>query len=112
MLNKVTSAARVLLVLVAIAAAFANVPFAAAALLVLGGVSAITNSWEDNGRILLVAIVLTLGAKSLDAIPVAGAYLAAVFTGLGTAAIGASIVGLSIGLARRVRSDWTAPASS
>jgi hypothetical protein len=109
-MDKVYGSARVLAVVLAIAAAFLTVPSIAVALLALGAISAFGNTPEDNVRVFLVAIVLSIGAKSLDAVPLIGVRLDAIFTGIGTAAIGASLVGVTLGLARRIHADWAPPA--
>jgi hypothetical protein len=97
---------RVLAVILAIASAFVSVPMAAFALLVLGGISAISNDSEKNSRTYLITIVLILGAQALEAIPVAGAPLATIFAALGTAFVGASIVAITITIGCRIKSDW------
>jgi hypothetical protein len=106
-MRKLYAVARALAVLVAIVAAFVTVPYAALVLLILGAVSGIGNNLETSSRVFLVAIVLSVGSKSLDAIPAVGQYLDTVFTGIGTAAIGASIVGVVMGLYTRSMADWS-----
>jgi hypothetical protein len=105
-MGKLYAVARALAVLVAIAAAFVTVPYVAIVLLVLGAISAIGNTAENNIRVFLVAIVLAVGSKALIAIPTVGADLSVIFGGIGTAAIGASIVGVCTGLYARTKSDW------
>ena len=53
-----------------------------------------------------MAIVLLLGAKSLETIPFAGPYLATIFASLGIAFVGASIVAIVITLGYRLERDW------
>ena len=72
-MEKIYSASRALAVLLAIVAAFVAAPHIAVLLLVFGGVAAIGNNSEMNSRNYLIAIVLTVGAKALEVIPVAGA---------------------------------------
>jgi hypothetical protein len=107
-MGKVYAAARALAVLVAIAAAFATIPYVAAILLALGFVSGIGNSNEDSMRVFVIAIVLMLGSKLLDAVPGAGGYLVTMFTGLGTAAFGSAVAGIVLGLYRRTVGELTA----
>jgi hypothetical protein len=106
-LEKLCAAARAIAVLIAIIAAFVAVPQTAVILLVLGGIAGICNAPEDNLRAYLVTVLLILGAKSLDVIPVAGAPLAMIFGNIGTAMLGYSIVAIAIRLAMRVKRDWT-----
>jgi hypothetical protein len=106
-MGKIYAAARAIAVILAIASAFVAIPNVVLLLLVLGGISAIGNDSEKNSRTYLIAIVLILGAKALEAIPVAGAALATIFAALGTAATGASMVAITITLACRIKSDWT-----
>jgi Flp pilus assembly pilin Flp len=100
-----------LAVILAIVAAFITVPFVVAALLVLGAIADITNTPEQNIRIFLITIVLLLGAKALGDIPVVGTWLSAIFSNIGTAVLGASIMAIVLGLYARVKSDW-APATT
>jgi len=102
-LEKLYAAARALAVLVAIIAAFVELPYAVVILLVLGGLSAVD---EDNVKTYLIAIVLAIGAQALNAIPAVGTQLAAIFAGIGTAAIGGSIVAVTLTLIMRIKSDW------
>jgi hypothetical protein len=111
-MGKVYAGARALAILVAIAAAFAVIPYVAVILLVLGAISAIGNTPEDSSRVFLIAIVLLIGSKALDAIPGIGAGLDVIFSGIGTAAFGASVLSIVLGLGRRIQSDWVKPASS
>ena len=106
-MDKIYAAARAIAVILAIATAFVAIPNAALLLLVLGGISAIGNDSEKNSRTYLIAIVLAIGAKTLEVIPAAGTALATIFASLGTAAIGAAMVAITITLACRIKSDWT-----
>ena len=105
-MNVITAAARALAVILAIASAFVTAPLIPALLLVLGGIAALNNNSEKNSRNFLMTIVLILGAGSLAAIPVIGATLATIFTSLGVAFIGASIVAIVVTLAYRFKRDW------
>lgn len=105
-MNNVSAAARACAIIVAIASAFVTVPLIASLLLIFGGIAAIGNSSEKNNKNFLMAIVLTLGAKSLQTIPFAGSYLATIFASLGIAFVGASIVAITITLGYRLERDW------
>jgi hypothetical protein len=105
-MSKLYGAARALAVLAAIAAAFVTVPYIAAVLLVLGAIAGVGNTAEDNTRVFIIAIVLAVGSKSLEAIPGAGGYLATIFGGIGTAAFGAAVTGVVTGLYRRTMVDF------
>jgi hypothetical protein len=74
-------------------------------LFVFGGIAATDNS-EKNSRNYLITIVLLLGAKTLQVLPVIGSYLATIFASLGIAFVGASIVAIVITLAYRFKRDW------
>ena len=106
-MDKISALARALAILIAIIAAFVVIPQAAVILLVLGGISAIVNTPEDNMRLYLVTVLLILGAKSLEVIPAAGPSLAAIFTNIGLATLGYSIVAISIRIVLRIKNDWT-----
>ncbi len=105
-MHKVTAAARLLAVLLAIASAFINVAVMAPVLFILGGIAAIGNTSDRNAKNYLITIVLILGATTLRVIPYIGGYLATIFTSLGIAFIGASIVAITITLEARMRQDW------
>ena len=98
MMSKVYAGALALGVLVAILSAFVSIPSVALILLVLGGVAAIGNNAEDNTRVFLVALVLAVGAHSLDVVPVVGSDLSTIFSGLGAVAIGSSLVAITLSL--------------
>jgi uncharacterized membrane protein HdeD (DUF308 family) len=105
-MHKVTAAARLLAVLLAIASAFITYTMIGPVLLILGGISAVGNTSESNAKNYLITIVLILGAQALGLIPYVGSYLAMIFASLGIAFIGASIVAITITLASRIRQDW------
>lgn len=105
-MDKLCALARALAILVAIVAAFVVIPQVAVILLVLGGISAICNTPEDNMRLYLVTVLLILGAKGLEVIPAVGPALATIFTNIGVATLGYSIVAISIRIVLRIRNDW------
>ncbi|HEY2482776.1 MAG TPA: hypothetical protein VGI30_11345 [Caulobacteraceae bacterium] len=111
-MSKLCGAARALAVLLAIVAAFVTVPYVVPVLLILGAISAITNTPENNSRIFVITIVLLLGAEKLTAIPAVGTWLAAIFGNFGTALLGASILAIALGVYTRVKSDWVPSTSS
>ena len=105
-MSEISAAARALAVILAIASAFISVPLMAPLLLVFGGIAAIKNNSEKNSRNFLITIVLILGARTLQVIPVIGSYLATMFISLGIAFIGASMVAIVVTLAYRIKRDW------
>lgn len=105
-MNEISAAARAIAVILAIASAFVSVPLMATLLLVFGGIAAIKNNSDKNSRNFLITIVLLLGARTLQTIPVVGAYLATIFKSLGVAFVGASIVAIVVTLAYRIKRDW------
>lgn len=105
-MNEIAAAARGLAVILSIVSAFVSVPLTAPLLLVFGGIAAIKNDSERNARNFLITIVLLLGAKTLEVLPVVGVQLAAIFTSLGIAFVGASIVAIVITLTLRLKRDW------
>lgn len=105
-MNKISAAARACAIIVAIASAFVSAPLIPTVLLLFGGIAAIGNSAEKNSKNILMAILLILGAKTLQTIPFAGSYLATIFASLGTAFVGASIVAVTITLGYRLERDW------
>jgi hypothetical protein len=111
-LNKLYAVARLLVVVVAIAAAFVTIPSVAAILLILGAIAGVGVAKEDRTRLYLVALLLVVASKILAEIPgVAGAYLSGIFGNLGTGYVGASVLALTLSLLASIRQDWTkAPA--
>jgi hypothetical protein len=105
-MEKISAAARVLAVILAIASAFVSNSLIVPVLLLLGGIAAIGNSPERNSKNYLMTLVLVLGAATLQAIPIAGSYLATIFSSLGAAFVGASIVAITITLEYRIQRDW------
>jgi hypothetical protein len=105
-MNEISAAARALAVILSIVSAFVSVPLTAPLLVVFGGIAAIRNNSEKNSRNYLITIVLLLGAKTLEVLPVIGPYLATIFASLGIAFVGASIVAIVITLAYRFQRDW------
>ena len=105
-MNEICAAARALAVILSIASAFISVPLTAPLLFVFGGIAAIKNNSERNVRNFIITIVLILGAKTLQVLPVVGTYLATIFASLGIAFVGASMVAITITLALRLKRDW------
>jgi hypothetical protein len=105
-MNEIAAAARGLAVILSIVSAFVSVPLTAPLLLVFGGIAAIKNDSERNARNFLITIVLLLGAKTLGVLPIVGPHLAVIFTSLGIAFVGASIVAIVITLTLRLKRDW------
>ena len=100
-----------LAIIAAILAAFVKVPIltdqdVAAILIVLGVIAGLGNTPEDNTKAFLATLVLMVGAATLAEIPSVGTYLSDIFGNLGKAFLGASITGIVLGLARKVKSDW------
>jgi hypothetical protein len=103
---KVTAVARVLVVILAILSAFVTNPILVPILILLGCITAIGNTPERNSKNYLITLVLILGAKTLEAIPTVGIYLATIFAALGVAFVGASIASIAITLEYRILRDW------
>lgn len=112
-LNKLYALSRLLAVVVAIVAAFMAIPYVAAILLVLGAIAGFGVAREDRTRLYVVTLLLVAASKFLEGIPgEVGTYLSAIFTGLGTAYVGASVVGLTHSLLLHIKEDWVkAPAA-
>jgi hypothetical protein len=105
-MNMICAAARTLAIILAIISAFISVPLTAPLLLIFGGIAAIKNDSEKNSRNFLITIVLLLGAETLQVLPVVGQHLSTIFTSLGIAFVGASIVAIVITLGYRLQRDW------
>jgi hypothetical protein len=106
-LDKICTISTLLAVILAIASAFVAVPYSAAILLVLGGIGALNTSNKPDLRLRIyaAAIILIIGAKTLVEIPAVGLSLATIFTGVGIAFIGASMVGITLALGYSAKSN-------
>ena len=99
-----------LMLLVALIAAFAEVPYSSLALLVLGLGSGFVNSIDDimeRTAYLLVAIAAPAVSDNLDLIPAVGTYLNSIIDGIAIAAAGIWIASFSTALVSRVMPDST-----
>lgn len=105
-MTRVSAIGRLLAVLLAIVSAFVSNPIIVPLLLIFGGIAAIGNTPERNSKNYLMAIVLVLGANTLQGFPYVGSYLATIFESLGVAFVGASIIAITITLEQRIVRDW------
>ena len=97
-----------LMLLVALIAAFAEVPYSSLALLVLGLGSGFVNSIDDimeRTAYLLVAIAAPAVSDNLDLSPAVGTYLNSIIDGIAIAAAGIWIASFSTALVSRVMPD-------
>ena len=106
-MDKLYAVARLLGIALAIVSAFVAIPNVALALLILGAVAAIGNDMDRNVKLMIGAVVLTLTAKSLEAVPAVGPQLATIFANVGIAFVGASVMAITLLIVTRVRTDWT-----
>jgi len=106
MLDKLYAVARALALVVAIAGAFVVVPEATLLLVVLGIVAGVGVSSDDVSRVMITALVLSVGSKGLEAIPQIGASLSGILGSLGTAYMAAALTAIVIGIAMKTKSDW------
>ncbi len=105
-MQKLYTISMLVAVILAIVTAFVSIPMAAAIMLVLGGIGGLdyANAPDVRLRIYAATIVLLLGAKSLTALPAVGEPLAAIFAGVGTVLIGASVVGITLAIFQQIKS--------
>jgi hypothetical protein len=105
-LDKIFAISTLLAVIVAIVSAFVAIPDLNAILLILGGIGALNtlDAPDLRLRIYAAAVVLMLGARALADIPAVGDYLATIFSGVGTAFVGASVVGITLAIYGMTRS--------
>jgi hypothetical protein len=97
-----------LMLVVALIAAIAEVPYSGLALLSLGLVSGFMNSIDDimeRTAYLLVAIAAPAVSDNLDLIPAVGTYLNSIIDGIAIAAAGIWIASFSTALVSRVMPD-------
>ena len=105
-MTRISAIGRLLAVLLAIVSAFVSSPIIVPLLLIFGGIAAIGNTPDRNSKNYLIAIVLILGANTLQGMPYVGSYLATIFESLGIAFVGASIIAITITFERRIVADW------
>jgi hypothetical protein len=106
-LDKLCNVAILLAFLVAIVAAFVNIPYVGAVLLILGGIGGLNTADKPEYRVRIygAAIVLTVGANMLTDIPAVGSYLASIFTGVGMAFVGASVVAITLAIGVQTKAN-------
>jgi hypothetical protein len=78
--------------LIAIVAAFVDIPYFAFALLVLGLVVGYWIAREDHVRVIVSALALNAFAHHFGAVPAIGDYLASIIANIGLLAAGAAIL--------------------
>ncbi len=98
--------ARLIGIILAIAAAFVAIPYAATILLVAGGISILSYRPEDYVRIYASATVLILGAQILAEIPAIGTQLGTIFSNLGIFLVGSSVVAICLRVVTLLKADW------
>ncbi len=111
MLSKVSAIAVLIGLVVAIVAAFANIPYAAIILTVAGAVGGLSVDADMRPRLIASAVLLTVGAKSLDAIPAAGSYLTSIFTNFGSVLTAGALVAVAISLFNLTKNQLVKPAA-
>jgi hypothetical protein len=106
-LDKICSIAILLALILAIVAAFIDIPSLTAALLILGAVGGINTADKPEYRVRVygAAIVLMLGAHMLREIPAIGERLEEVFTNLSVMFVGLSVVAITLAIAVQVRAN-------
>lgn len=75
----------------AVVAAFVNIPYAAAVLVVLGIPIGIAAAGDAHVRILVSALVLNLVGHAFDAIPALGMYIGGIIANVGVVLAGAAV---------------------
>lgn len=106
-MDKISNIAILIALLIAIAAAFVAIPSVTAVLLILGGIGGLNTADKPDFRLRIygATIVLLLGAHLLTDIPVIGAMLAAIFTGLAAAFVGLSVVAISLAITMQLKAN-------
>lgn len=89
-------------VALALVGAFVTIPYAAAALVIIGLVVGFTIAAEEHVRVIVSALALTALAATLTAIPAAGTYLASIVGSLGVLAAGGAIMIILRNIYRRL----------
>lgn len=79
-------------VLLAIVAAFATIPYAAAILLILGLIVGVSIIPDHHVRVLVTALVFAALSHSFDAIPQVGSYLATILSNFGVFVAGGAFM--------------------
>lgn len=106
-MDKICNIAILLGFLIAIAAAFAEIPYAAALLLILGGIGGLNTADKPEYRVRIygAGVILILGANMLTEIPAVGTALAAIFAGVSAVFVGASVVAITLAIAFQVKAN-------
>ncbi|MBM88347.1 MAG: hypothetical protein CMQ41_08225 [Gammaproteobacteria bacterium] len=104
-----------LMVVVAIIAAFVEIPYTGLALLALGLVSGVLNPAEDFAErtgYLLFAVAAPMVSDNLDLIPAIGMYLNAIIDGIAVAAAGMWVASFTRSLIDRIKPASESSSSS
>ena len=106
-MDKICNIAILLALIVAIVAAFVDIPNAAAILIILGAIGGINTADKPEYRVRIygAAVVLVVGAHMLAEIPAVGTQLAAIFTGVGAAFVGTSVVALTLAIVTQTKAN-------
>ena len=106
-MDKICNVAILIAFILAIVAAFVPIPNIAAILLVLGAVGGLNTADKPEYRVRLygAGAILILGAHMLMEIPVAGNYLAGIFTGASLIFVGASVVAITLAIVYQIRNN-------
>jgi hypothetical protein len=92
--------------LLAVVAAFVNVPYAAVVLALCGVVASFAVLPEHHVRVIVTALALHFLGNTFDGIPGAGGPLTAILGNLGTVVAGASLQIIVRNIIMRLK-DWT-----
>lgn len=77
---------RILATVLAIAAAFVSIPYAALGLAVLGAINGVMGVPAERRTVYMAtAVALAMSVNALDMVPAIGSYLTAIFTNFSTA---------------------------
>jgi hypothetical protein len=113
--EKIFTLATAVVIVLAVVAAFVEIPYVAMILMLLGVITGagISMSGKGSDHLFIVAIVLTLCSPALaTTLPEVGTYLAKIFGGIGLSTIGASMTVIGMGMIRHLLNDWrSAPAA-
>lgn len=89
--------------LIAIAAAFAKIPYAMELMAIAGVIVAIGIAAEDNVRVIVSAIAMPIVAGLFNGLPTVGVYVTSILTGVGYVIGGAALLIILRNVVNRVK---------
>ena len=101
-MSNILNIVRIVAIILAIVAAFVEIPHVMAALVILGIIAGLDVPQDRRVFVLVMALVLTGPASVLANIPAVGGYLADIAGGVGVAITGVALTAITVAIIQRL----------